>query len=413
MERISRQSILVRSGGTRRVKRTEATMDFELTVDQKLMKRNVRNFLNKEIAPLANEYERKYHSLPKEIVIKLLKLLAPFGYVGGILPEDGGGAGLSFLSYGLLLEELGQVYASLAFIELGQTIATRYAIYKFGSKELKAKFLQRMMSGEIICASAITEPDVGSAARDLTTTAVLQGDEYVINGTKTWATLGEIADIVYVTAVRDLDKGQRDFCTFVVEKGRSNFTARVLPKLGLRNAASAEIVFENCRVPKENILGEPGSGLEMTLEGVGLGRLAIATIALGIAEAALKSSVEYARQRKQFGRQIGRFQLIQEMIAEMTTEIECARLLTYKGWDILDKGTGSALAFSMAKLYSTEMAIRVTSKAIEIHGAYGLSEEYPLERYFRDARCLTFPDATSEIQKLIMGREILELKAFV
>ena len=388
-------------------------MDFELTVEQKVMKRSVGDFLKKEIVPLANEYEKKYHSLPKEIVIKLLKMLVPFGYVGGIVPEDGGGVGLSFLFYGLLLEELARAYASLALIEIGQSIATSYPMYKLGSEELKAKFLRRMVSGEIIGAHAITEPDVGSGVRDITTTAVLQGDEYVINGTKTWSTGGDIADIIYVTAVRDLGKGQRDFCIFVVEKERSMFSTRVLPKLGLRGAASAEIFFEDCRIPKENILGKPGSGLEVTIENVGLGRLANATIALGIAEAALDYSVEYARQRKQFGRPIGRFQLIQEMIAEMAMEIECACLLTYKGWDLLDKGSGSAQIFSMAKLYSTEMAIRVTSKAIEIHGAYGLSEEYPVERYFRDARCLTFPDATSEIQKLVIGREILGLQAFV
>lgn len=388
-------------------------MDFELTEEQKLMKRTARDFLNKEIVPLANEYERKYHSLPKEIVIKLLKMLVPFGYVGGIVPEDGGGSGLSFLSYSVLLEELARAYGSLALIEMGQSIVTPYSMYKLGSEELKAKFLRRMVSGEVIGAHAITEPDVGSGVRDITTTAVLQGDEYVINGTKTWSTAADSADILYVTAVRDLGKGQKDFCIFVVERERSNFSVRVLPKLGLRGAASAEIVFEDCRIPKENILGKPGSGLEVTIESVGLGRLANATIALGIAEAALDCSVEYARQRKQFGRPIARFQLIQEMIAEMAMEIECARLLTYKGWDLLDKGSGSALAFSMAKLYSTEMAIRVTSKAIEVHGAYGLSEEYPVERYFRDARCLTFPDATSEIQKLIMGREIIGLHAFV
>lgn len=388
-------------------------MDFELSVEQRQMVRTVRDFLNKEIVPLAAEYERKYSTLPKDILLNLLKKLLPFGYISGILPKDAGGAGLDFLSYGLLLEELARAYASLALCEMGQSIVTCYPMYKLGSEELKDRYLQRMVFGELIGGSALTEPDVGSGVRDITTRAVLKGDEYVMNGIKTWSTLGDIADILFVTAVRDIGNGQKDYCTFLLDREHSKYSTSVYHKLGLRGAGSAEIVFDDCRIPKENILGKPGSGLDSTLECIGSGRLAIGTMALGIAEAALERSVEYATQRKQFGRLIGKFQLIQEMIAEMATEIECARFLNYKGWYLLDKGQISALAFSMAKHYSTEMAIRVTSKAIEIHGAYGLSDEYPVERYFRDARCLTFPDATSEIQKLIIGREILGLQAFV
>ena len=388
-------------------------MDFELTAEQKMLQQNARNFLKKEIAILANEYERKYRTLPKEVMKNLLKKLIPFGYVSGIVPEDGGGVGLDFISYGLLLEELAKVYASLAMCEIGQSIVTCYSMYKIGSEHLKAKYLPRMVSGELIGAHALTEPDVGSGVRDITTTAVLKGDHYVINGTKTWCTCGDIADIVFVTAVRELGDGQRDHSTFVVDKEYSNFSAHPYNKLGTRGAGSAEIYFKDCRVPKENILGNPGGGLDAALEFIGLGRLANATVALGIGEAALEKSVDYARMRKQFGRPIGKFQLIQELIVKMATEVECSRLLAYKGWTQLDKGEYSALSFSMAKLYCTEMAIRIASNAIEVHGAYGLSDEYPVERYFRDARCLTFPDATSEIQKLIIGREILGLQAFV
>jgi alkylation response protein AidB-like acyl-CoA dehydrogenase len=389
-------------------------MDFELTEEQAMLRLNARNFLRKEILPLVNEYEKKYHTWPKEVTKDLLKKLIPFGYVTSLIPEEEGGTGLDFLSYGMLLEELAKVSASLSMLEMGQTVVTRYSMCKLGSPELKDRYMPRLLSDELLLgAHALTEPDVGSASRDISTTSVLQGDEYVINGTKTWSTGGDIADILYVTTVKKQENGKKDFYTFLVDREYSECPASVYNKLGTRGAGSAEIVFDDCRVPKNNILGNPGPTLDATLETIGLGRLCNATIAVGIADAALEKSIEYAKSRKQFGRFIGKFQLIQEMIAEMYTEIECGRLLSYKGWDLLDKGKGSLLDFSAAKLYCTEMAIKVASKAIEIHGAYGLSDEYPVERYFRDARCLTFPDATSEIQKLIIGREVLDIPAFV
>lgn len=389
-------------------------MDFELDVEQSQLVKSARTFLRKEIAPAIAVYENSGELIPKEEMSNFIKQLIPFGYVSGVVPEDGGGAGLNFSTYGLLLEELAKVSASLSLCEIGQSLVTRYPLYKDGSDYLKSKYLPGMVTGDILGAAALTEPDTGSAARDITTSAVLEGDEYVINGTKVWSTAGDIADVIFVIAVRNPSKDKpKDFCTFLVDRNISQVSTSVYHKLGTRCVGSAEIVFENCRVPKDHIIGEPGKGLDATLEAIGLGRLANATIALGIAEAALEKAIEYALQRKQFGKLIGRFQLIQEMIAEMATEIECSRLLCYKGWDALDKGTGSGKLFSMAKYYCTEMAVRVTSKAIEIHGAYGLSDEYPLERYFRDARCLTFPDGTSEIQKLIIGHEILGLQAFV
>ena len=388
-------------------------MDFNLTAEQEQLKKAARDFLKKEIAPLVNEYEHQRGAYSKEFARGVLQKMVPFGYVSGIVPEDAGGAGLDFFSYGLLLEELARVSASLAILEVGQSIVTRYTMSKIGSQELKAKYMERMVSGELIGAHALTEPDAGSGVRDITTTAVRDDDEYVLNGTKCWSTGGDIADILFVTAVTQNEKGERGYTTFLVDKERSPFKTSIYHKLGTRGASSAEIVFENCRVPAENIIGTPGQGLDAALESIGLGRLSMATIALGIAEEALEKSIAYAGQRRQFGKLIGKFQLIQELVAEMATEIECARLLVYKGWNLLNQGEGSRLAFSMAKYYSTEMAIRVTSKAIEIHGAYGLSEDYPIERYFRDARCLTFPDATSEIQKLIIGRELLGIQAFV
>jgi alkylation response protein AidB-like acyl-CoA dehydrogenase len=388
-------------------------MDFKLTVEQEQLRKSARDFLRKEIALRVDRYERQHGAYSKEFAHDLLRKMVPFGYVSGIVPEAEGGAGLDFFSYGLLLEELARVSSSLAILEVGQSVVTRYAMSKFGSRELKARYMGRLVSGELIAAHALTEPDAGSGVRDITTTAVPDGNDYVINGTKVWSTGGDIADILFVTVLRKSGAGEKDYTTFLVDKEQSTLRTSIIHKLGMRGASSVEIVFEDCRVPKENILGTPGRGLDAALESIGLGRLSMATIALGIAEEALETSIRYATQRKQFGRFIGKFQLIQALIAEMATDVECARLLIYKGWNLLDEGKSSALVFSMAKYFSTEMAVRVASKAIEIHGAYGLSEDYPVEKYFRDARCLTFPDATTEIQKLIIGRELLGMQAFV
>jgi alkylation response protein AidB-like acyl-CoA dehydrogenase len=381
-------------------------MDLELSVEQEMIKRNARDFLNKEIAPLVNKYEHEYEVLPRDIMLNLFKMITPLGYCNALIPEEEGGAGLDYLSYGILLEELARVYPSLAISEMGQSLPGRPSFLD-RPKAIKDKYLPRLVANELICAVGLTEPDVGSSApRGITTTAVLKGDEYIINGTKTWSTNGDIADIFNVNVMVDMGNGQKVPGSFVVDRAESKITTTVFSKLGLRGAGHAEIAFEDCHVPKENLMPPQQPTNYHT------GRLAISTIALGIAEVAFECAIDYVRQRYQFGRPIGKFQLMQELIAEMAADIECARFLSYKGWHMMDKKTCTHLECAMPKYYNTEMALRVTSKAIEIHGAYGISDEYPLERYFRDARCLTFPDGTTEIQKLIMGREIIGLKAF-
>jgi len=382
-------------------------MDLELTVEQEMLRRNAREFLKKELAPLANKYEREYEVLPRDIMIKLFNMITPFGYCNTLVPEEEGGIGLDYLSYGILLEELARVYPALAISEMGQALVGRPGMLT-RPKEIKDKYLPRMLANELICAVGLTEPDMGSSApRGMTTSAVLKGNEYIINGTKTWSTNGDIADIYNVSAMIDVGNGRKEAASFVVDRAQSKVTTTVFSKMGLRGAGHAELAFEDCRVPVENYVPpQPPQNYHT-------GRLGISSIALGIAEAAMECAVDYVHQRKQFGKQIGQFQLMQELIAEMATDIECARYLCYKGWHMMDKGTCTHLECSMPKYFNTEMAIRVTSNAIEIHGAYGISDEYPLERYYRDARCLTFPDGTTEIQKLIMGREILGLKAFV
>ncbi len=388
-------------------------MILEFSEEQKMLKKSAREFMEKEIIPIADEYDRKYQPLPRDIAINLMKKITPLGYIGALLPQEYGGHGLDFVSYGILIEELSRAYASLCLIVILQNEALLPSLLKDGTPEQKQKFIPKVLALEKICCLASTEPDVGSGARDIKTTAVPEGDYYILNGTKTWISNGDIADIAVVFAVTDRSKGAQGITCFIVDRAESPFTSRNLPHLGLRSCPTSELIFENCRVPKENILGGLGGGYRLALLDFLEIRIGMGMMATGLAQAALDASIKYAQERKQFGRLIGTFQLIQEMIADMAITTEAARFLCYQAYYRLGKGENCFKEASMAKAFATEMAIRVTSQAIQIHGAYGVSEEYPLERYFRDARMLTFADGTTEIQKLIVGREILGLPAFV
>ena len=388
-------------------------MDLELSEEQKMLKKAAHEFLQKEIVPIAEEYDRTYHPLPKELAKDLMKRLVPLGFLSGLVPEEYGGMGLDYISNGILVEEAARAYSSLAFIAAVHQKALLPALCKYGTEKQRAKFCAPAMSGDAICAIAGTEPDVGSGARDMRTAAVLDGDSYIINGTKTWITNGTIADVVCLLASTDRSKGARGISCFIVEKEVSDFSVRELHKLGFRSLPTGELIFEDCRVPKENLLGGLGEGYHIAIEDFYLIRASMAMIAVGLAQAAIDASVRYARERKQFGRPIAKFQLIQELIADMAIETEAARWLTYRAYEMLGKGINCRKECSMAKAYATTKAIDVTSKAIQIHGAYGISDEHPLEQYFRDARSLTFPDGTTEIQKLVIGREVLNIAAFV
>jgi alkylation response protein AidB-like acyl-CoA dehydrogenase len=247
----------------------------------------------------------------------------------------------------------------------------------------------------------------------LSTSATLDGDHYVLNGTKTWITNGGISDLALVFASTDRSKGARGISCFLVDRSESPFTSRELPKLGCRSCPTSELSFDDCRVPKENLIGTPGSAYVLALSELAKLRVAVGIGAVGLAQAALDAAIKYAQERKQFGRPIGSFQLVQEMIADMAILTDAARFICYRALYLIGKGQTPFKEASMAKAYSTEMAVEVTSKAIQVHGAYGISEEYPVERYFRDARTLTFPDGATQIQKLVIGRELLGISAFV
>lgn len=385
-------------------------MDFDFTEEQKMLKSNVRDFLAKEIAPVVDERDRQ-GPFTKEEVIGYIKKLMPFGYYTGNLPEEYGGMGLNATTSAILNEELTYVWASLAATIFIASLAP--GILLLAPEELRKKLLPRVAAGELIGCAAITEPNAGSDAAAMETTAVLDGDEYVINGTKTWISNGTIADVCNVLAVTDKSKGPLGISMIVVEKEVSPFQARELHKIGWRAFPTAELSFVDCRVPKNNLLGDPAEGYRRTMQQFETARSGMAIMAAGISQAAIDASIKYAQERKQFGRPIGSFQMIQEMIADMIAETEASRLLAYRALDLIDKGVRARLESSLAKAYACEAAVRVTSKAIQIHGAMGYSDEYPVERYFRDARMLTIPDGTTQIQKLVVGREAIGIRAFV
>ena len=385
-------------------------MDFDFTEEQKMLKSNVRDFLAKEIAPVVDERDRQ-GPFTKEEVIGYIKKLMPFGYYTGNLPEEYGGMGLNATTSAILNEELTYVWSSLAATIFIASLAP--GILLLAPEELRKKLFPRVAAGELIGCAGITEPNAGSDAAAMETTAVLDGDEYVINGTKTWISNGTIADVCNVLAVTDKSKGPLGISMIVVEKEVSPFQARELHKIGWRAFPTAELSFVDCRVPKNNLLGDPAEGYRRTMQQFETARSGMAIMAAGISQAAIDASIKYAQERKQFGRPIGSFQMIQEMIADMIAETEASRLLAYRALDLIDKGVRARLESSLAKAYACEAAVRVTSKAIQIHGAMGYSDEYPVERYFRDARMLTIPDGTTQIQKLVVGREAIGIRAFV
>lgn len=385
-------------------------MDFDLTREQKMLQQSVREFIKDKIAPIAADMDRE-GPMSKENAHNFLKALEPFGYVGTLVPEKYGGPGLTSVEWGIIHLELRKAYASLGGI-VGITSTAASVISNSDNKMIKEKILPSMLSGERIGCLGITEPDAGSDPSSMETTAVLDGDYFIINGNKMWISNGSIADYVVLMATsKAVKKGREGICMLLVEKEVSPFKASEIHKMGLKSFPTSELVFENCRVPKENLLYPVGKGFDQIQNALIFARCNAAIAGVAIAEAALEASIVHAKQRVQFGKFIGEFQMIQQMIAEMIVEIDAAKLLTFRAFKLIDDGKRCRKESSIAKAFSCEMVARVASKAIQIHGAYGLAEEYPLERYFRDARCYTIPDGTTQIQQLIIAREALGLSA--
>lgn len=381
-------------------------MNFELTDEQKMIQEMVRNFAQKEVKPLARELDETGR-FPSE----LIKRMAELGLMGMMVSEKYGGAGMDTISYILTMEELAAACASTAVIATVNNSLVCDPLERFGNEEQKLKYLVPLAKGEKLGCFCLTEPNAGSDAANQQTTAKLQADHYVLNGTKNFITNAPQADIAIVFASTDRSKGHKGISAFIVEKGTEGFiVGKNEKKLGLNASGTASIIFDNCRIPKENLLGKEGEGFKIALTTLDGGRIGIAAQAIGIARAAYEDAVNYAKQRVQFGRPIAEFQAIQWMIADMATRIDAARLLTFRAGFMKERGMRYSKEASMAKLFASETAMWVTTKAIQIHGGYGYMKEYNVERYFRDAKITEIYEGTSEIQRLVIASNILGIK---
>jgi alkylation response protein AidB-like acyl-CoA dehydrogenase len=383
-------------------------MDFDLSEEQKMIQETIRKFAKEVIAPVASENDKK-GQFPREIFTKMAEL----GFAGTPIPEEYGGAGFDYISHAIVAEEIGRVDSSLRGTYSVQVSLVELPIFKFANEEQKKKYLPKLTSGEWIGCYGLTEPDAGSDPASMKSTAVEDGDHYVLNGQKTWITNAGIADLAIVYAKTDKEAGARGITAFLVERGMEGFSTKDLhDKLGLRASNTGEIFLENCRVPKENVMGEVNSGFKIALSTLDFGRFTVAAGCVGSAQGCIDTCKEYATQRIQFGKPIASFQLIQQMIADMVVECEAGRLLVYRAGHLKNKGVRNTRETSIAKYYCSEMVNRVAYKAIQIHGGYGFSGEYDVERFYRDARINTLYEGTSQIQQLIIGAFELGIKAF-
>jgi butyryl-CoA dehydrogenase len=375
-------------------------MDFELTDDQQLIRDAVREFADAEVAPIAAEIDRD-HRFPYEILPRLTEM----NLMGMPYPEKEGGAGADYVSYVIAVEELSRACASTGCILSAHSSLATWPIHKFGTETQKEQYLHDMASGRRLGAFALTEPGAGTDAAAGTTTATLHADGYALNGSKMFITNAPYADIYVVFAKTDMERGARGMSAFIVEKDTPGFSVgEAEHKLGIRASSTPPIYFSDCRVPRDALLGAEGEGFKIAMATLDGGRIGIAAQALGIAQAALDASVAYAKERVQFGKPIATLQAIQWMIA---TEIDAARLLVYRAASCVDNGRPYSTEGAMAKLFASETATRVAGKAIQIHGGYGYTESYPVERNYRDAKITEIYEGTSEVQRMVIARSTL------
>ena len=375
-------------------------MNLELTEEQRMLQKSVRDFAETEVRPLAKENDETGR-FPRE----LFRKAAALGLTGVAFPEAEGGAGFDHVAYSIVIEEISRCCASTGVILSVQNSLFCDPMHRYGTEEQKKRFLLPFAGGEKIGCYALTEPQAGSNAAALQTKAVKEGDSYVINGTKAWITNGGVADAAIVYVNTEPEKGEKGITALVVEKGTPGFrVGKEEKKLGIHATACSELVFTDCTVPAANRIGKEGEGYKVALSTLDGGRIGIAAQATGIAQGAFEAALKYSQERMAFGHPIAQFQAIQFMLADMATEIDAARLLVRKAAWKQDSGSRFSLEASTAKLFASEMASRVAHKAIQIHGGYGYSQEYPVERMYRDARLMTIGEGTSEVQRLVISR---------
>ena len=380
-------------------------MDFSLTDDQRLIRDTVRQFMETEVRPAIRERDREEKFAAEE-----LRKLAELGCWGMLIPESCGGAGADTISYVLMLEEVARVDAAMAVALSVTNSLAAWPVLKFGTEPQREKYLRRLARGDILGAFCLTEPQAGSDAAAIGTTATRHGGAYRLNGTKSWVTNGGVAGLYVVFAKTDPRVGAKGVAAFLVEPSFPGFrVARYEDKMGLRTSRSTETAFSDCEVPETNRLGEEGQGLKIALEVLDGGRVGIAAQAVGIAQGAFEASVSYAKQRRAFGKTIGEFQAIQWMLADMATEIEAARAMVHHAAWLRDRGAPRAGVYaSRAKLFAGETVNRVVYKAVQVHGSLGYSRESDVERMYRDARVISIYEGTSEIQRMIIARDLLQ-----
>ena len=379
-------------------------MDFEYTPEQEQLRREVREFAAREIAPHVMEWDEN-QTFPLEVI----KKLGALGYMGAIFPEEYGGAGLGYVEYAIIIEELSRVDGSVGIIVAAHTSLCSNHIYKAGDEEQKRHYLPKLASGEWIGCWSLTEPEAGSDAAGTRTTAVREDNGWVINGSKTFTTNAHYADVCVGMAMTDRAAAQHGISAFILDKDTPGFRAgKKENKLGLRASATGEVIFSNCRVPQTQLLGKQGEGFVDSLRILDGGRVSIAALSIGMAQGAYDAALRYAKLRKQFGRPISEFQAIQHKLVDMATKIDASRLLTYRAAKRIDAGKRVTRESAMAKLFASEAAVWIANEAVQIHGGYGFIKDYPVEKFYRDVKLCTIGEGTSEIQRLVIARQLLK-----
>ncbi|WP_174614964.1 acyl-CoA dehydrogenase [Virgibacillus ihumii] len=375
-------------------------MDFQLTEEQEMLRKMVRDFAKNEVEPTAAERDEE-----ERFDRKIFDKMAELGLTGIPWQEEYGGIGADFVSYVIAVEELSRVCASTGVTLSAHLSLASWPIYKYGNEEQKKTFLYRLATGEALGAYALSEPGSGSDAANMKTVAKKDGDDYILNGNKVWITNGGVADLYLVFAITDPEARHKGISAFIVEKGTEGFTfGKKEKKLGIRSSPTTELIFENCRVPKENMLGAEGDGFKIAMTTLDGGRNGIAAQALGIAQGALDAATDYAKEREQFGKPIAANQGISFKLADMATEVEASRLLTYQAAWLESEGKPYGKASAMSKLFAGDAAMRITVEAVQVFGGYGYTKDYPVERYMRDAKITQIYEGTNEIQRLVIGR---------
>jgi alkylation response protein AidB-like acyl-CoA dehydrogenase len=379
-------------------------MDFELTTAQQAIQEKARRFAEEEVAPVSREADEK-----GQFPLHLVKRMGELGFLGGPVRPEYGGSEMDYVSYALLCEELGRVDSSVRGFLTVHTSLVSLCIQDWGTEEQKRRYLPRLASGEWIGCYALTEPNAGSDAASMETTAREDGDHYALNGEKIWITNGPGADVAIVFATRDRSLRHKGICAFLIETDMPGFIREPMPgkELGHRAAEHARILFQECRVPKSALLGVPGEGFKVAMSALDRGRLGVAAGAVGVAQACLESCTAFAKKRRQFGQRIADFEMIQATLADMAADVEAARLLVYRAAWVKDQGLPATKATSIAKLFATEAAMKAASEAVLLHGNRGYSNEYPVERYYRDIKGLQIYEGTSHIQRVIIARELV------